>query len=146
MPSVFKVIHEDEEENIYLYGSSAEIVGFDSTQTRNLDASNVQEAIKLVNDKTEEKAKLLSFDTIIVARDFVGTTAPYTERIEVAGILGTDRPDVGVRLSSEVALALEQREAFGCITQIETGSGFIVVKCYEDKPRVDIPIQIRVLR
>ena len=146
MPKIYKVIDEDSEGNTWLWGSSAEIVGFNSSNTRNLSAGNVQRGIEVMNEKVEEKTKMLTFTTTIVANRFTGSTAPYAQTIEVAGILGTDSPDIGVKLASDVGTALQQQEAFGCITQIETGVGIIVVKCYEEKPRVDIPIQIRVLR
>lgn len=146
MPKIYKVIDEDSEGNIWLWGSSAELVGFTSAKTRNLSAGNVQRAIEALNEKVEEKAKMLTFNATIQASKFIGSSAPYTQTIEVAGILGTDCPDIGVKLNADVATALAQQEAFGNMTQFETGAGILVVKCYEEKPAVDVPIQIRVLR
>jgi hypothetical protein len=146
MPNVYKVLHEDSSGNVILYASDASIVNFDPTKTRNMSAMNVQNAIVAVNEKAEGKAEMLSFTTVIRASAFEGATAPYTQTIEVLGLRGTDVPDIGVRLSDVVGDALAQRESFGCITKIETGNGYIVVKCFEDKPSVDIPIFIRVVR
>ena len=146
MPNIYKVQDEDSAGNIILFASSADITAFDSTRCTNLDAANLQEAVVAVNQKAEGKAKMLTFNTIIRASAFEGETAPYTQTIEVVGILGTDTPDVGVRLSTIVGAALAQQEAFGSITKIETGNGVITVYCYEDKPSVDIPIQMRVFR
>ena len=146
MPNMYKVQHEDSAGNLILYASSADIVAFDSSGCTNLDADDTQEAISTINQKAEGKAKMLTFDSVIQASAFEGVTAPYTQSIDITGILGTDRPDIGARLSSDIKLALAQQEAFGSVTKIETGNGNITVFCYEDKPTVDIPIQIRVFR
>jgi len=146
MPNLYKVQHEDSAGNIILYASSAEITAFDSSKCTNLDANNSQDAIVAINQKAEGKAKMLTFTTIIRASAFEGVTAPYTQSIDVTGILATDTPDVGVRLSSDITEALAQQESFGSVTKIETGNGKITVYCYEDKPKVDIPVQMRVFR
>lgn len=146
MPRVYKVQDEDSSGNILLWASDAAIVNFDPTTTRNLNATNAQDAIVAVNEKAEGKAQTQTFTATIRASAFEGNTAPYTQTIEVLGIKDTDTPDIGVKLSDVVSTALAQRESFGCITKITTGNGFIVVHCFEDLPIIDIPIQIRVVR
>lgn len=146
MPNVYKVQHETSEGDVILYGSSADIVAFNSDGAKNLNAGDVQTAIVAVNDKAEGKAVMLALTTTIIASAFEGASAPYTQKIEVDSVLETDHPDIGAILSDDVKIALEQREAFGSISKIQTGEGYILVSCYEDKPRVDIPIQIRILR
>lgn len=146
MPNLYKVVHEDSAGNTILYASSADITAFDATRCTNLDAGNTQDAIVAINQKAESKAKMLTFNTIIRSSAFDGVTAPYIQAIDVTGILATDSPDVGVRLSSDITEALAQQESFGSVTKIETGNGIITVYCYEDKPTVDIPIQMRVFR
>lgn len=146
MPRVYKIQDEDSSGNVFLWASDASIVNFDPTSTRNLNAVNVQNAIVAVNEKAEGKAQMQTFTATIRSSAFEGDTAPYTQTIEVPGIKDTDVPDIGVRLSDVVNTALAQREAFGSITKITTGNGFIVVHCFEDLPIIDIPIQIRVVR
>ncbi len=146
MPSVYKVQHEEANGDIILYASSAEIVGYNSSNSTNLDAQNTQDAIHAVNEKAEGRARVLTFNAIITASAFDGTTVPYTQRISVPGILPTDAPDVSPVISTIVSEGLKQREAFGCVTSIETGNGEIIVRCYEEKPVVDVGIQMRVFR
>ena len=146
MPKVFKVRDEDSSGNVFLWASDASIVNFDSTDVENLEATNVRDAIKSLNTKAEGRAQTQTFTATINASAFEGDTAPYTQTISVPGIRGTDTPDIGVALSSDIKVGLAQREAFGCITVIQTDRDSIVVKCYEDLPTVDIPIQIRVVR
>jgi hypothetical protein len=146
MPKAYKVIDEDSKGNTILWGSDASIVSFDSTNAKNLDAKNAQAAIEALNLKAESKANVQTLTATISASAFEGTSAPYTQKVEVDGILATDTPDVGAVLDDDLDTAIRQREAFGGISNIRTGDGYLTVFCYEDKPLVDIPIQIRIIR
>jgi type I restriction-modification system DNA methylase subunit len=146
MPNVYKVQDEDSDGNVYLYASDAKIVAFDSKNATNLTAGNAQDAIEAVNNKAEGKADMHTLSTTIYASAFDGATAPYKQTIKVSGILATDTPDIGVVLDDVVATALKQKDSFGSISRITTGNGSITVWCYEDKPSVDLPIQIRIIR
>ena len=75
-----------------------------------------------------------------------GTAAPYTKTQTVTGILATDNPIVDIVLSSTTATALEQLEAYSCISKITTSTNSITVTCLEDKPTVAIPLQLKVVR
>lgn len=146
MPKIYKVRDEDHEGNVTLYHSSADIVGFDATNTLGMTAENAQQAIEALYQKAEDKASIRTLTTIIRASAFTGNTTPYVQRILVPEILETDNPDVSVNMSNVPADALAQRESFGSVSRINTENGAIVVYCYEDKPRVDVPIKIRVFR
>lgn len=147
MPMIYKTRFEDNEGNIHLFHSSADVVAFDSTDVKNLNQSNVQDAIVQLNEKAEGKVSKIALNAVVKASDFTGDRAPYTQMIHVEGILETDNPDITAELDdNDVNLALAQRDAFGSITRILTADNTIVVQCYEDKPKVDIPLIIRVLR
>lgn len=146
MPKIYKVRDEDHEGNVTLYHSSADIVGFDSSNTPGMTAESAQEAIEAIYQKAEGKVSVQTLTTIIRASAFTGKTTPYVQRIPVVGILETDNPDISINMSSVPADALAQRESFGSVSRINTENGAIVVYCYEDKPRVDIPINIRLFR
>ena len=111
-----------------------------------MTAENAQQAIEALYQKAEDKASIRTLTTIIRASAFTGNTTPYVQRILVPEILETDNPDVSVNMSDVPADALAQRESFGSVSRINTENGAIVVYCYEDKPRVDVPIKIRVFR
>ena len=72
--------------------------------------------------------------------------APYTQTVTVTGILTTDNPVIDVVLSTTTSTALNQLEAWGNVSKIVTGANSITATCLEDKPEVDIPIQIKVVR
>jgi hypothetical protein len=146
MPKIYKVIDEDAEGNVFLWGSDASVVSFDPTNTKDLEATNAQAAIEAVNEKAEGKANVHTLTATILASAFEGSSAPYTQTVSVPGMNETDMPDIAAVLDDDLDTAINQRDAFGSISKITTGNDEIVVYCYEDKPLVDIPIQIRIIR
>ena len=74
------------------------------------------------------------------------SAAPYTQTLSISGILSTDVPVVDVVLSSTSSTAISQTEAWSCVSKIETAAGSITATCLEEKPAIDIPIQLKVVR
>ena len=74
------------------------------------------------------------------------SAAPYTQTLSISGILSTDVPVVDVVLSSTTSTAISQTEAWSCVSKIETAAGSITATCLEEKPAIDIPIQLKVVR
>lgn len=146
MPKVFDVRHEDHLGNVFLYHSRGKICAFDPTNERGMTADNLQDAVHELNEKAEGKAMTDTLETIIVASAFTGKATPYVQTINLEGILETDNPYIGAVYDTRPDLALRQREAFGCITKIETRNNQLIVYCFEDKPTVDIPIQVKIVR
>lgn len=84
--------------------------------------------------------------TATISTSWTGSSAPYTQTVTVTGITSTDTPIVDVVLSSTTSTALNQLEAWNCVSQITTGTNQITVTCLEDKPITAIPIQLKVVR
>ncbi len=100
---------------------------------------------KVVNVQINETT--VNTYTATIGTDWTtASTGEYLQTISVSGIFSTDNPIVDVVLSSEKELALSQLEAWGCISKIETTNGSITATCFEDMPRVAIPIQLKVVR
>lgn len=74
------------------------------------------------------------------------STAPYTQTVSVQGILATDTPIVDVVLDSVTSTAMSQIEAWMDVSKIETSNDSITATCFESKPEVDLPIQLKVVR
>lgn len=74
------------------------------------------------------------------------SSAPYTQTLNISGILADDVPIVDVVLSSTSSTALSQLEAWSCVSKIETAAGSITATCFEEKPTIDLPIQLKVVR
>jgi hypothetical protein len=74
------------------------------------------------------------------------SSAPYTQTLNVSGILADDVPIVDVVLSSTSSTALSQLESWSCVSKIETAADSITATCFEEKPTIDLPIQLKVVR
>lgn len=69
--------------------------------------------------------------------------APYTQTIAVEGILAADRPHYGVVYSDNWET---EKEAFSAVDELDTADGSVTFTCFEDKPSVDLTIQMEVNR
>ena len=92
----------------------------------------------------DEKRKV--FATTLTANDWEGDKAPYTQRIGIEGILSTDRPHYGVVYDEDQETRLAQKEAFAMVDDLDTEDGVVIFTCFDDKPDVNIPIQMEVNR
>lgn len=92
----------------------------------------------------DEKRKV--FTTTLTVNDWEGDKAPYTQRIGIEGILSTDTPHYGVVFDEDQDTRLAQREAFAMVDDLDTEDGAVIFTCFDDKPDVNIPIQMEVNR
>lgn len=145
MPNIYKVREHTPDGNVVLYHSSADVVMFDESKAPGL-GNSAEDAIVALNKKAEGKANTSTLETTIVASAFTGVNAPYKQTIKVEGILETDNPIAGVVFDDDMNIALQQRDAWGSVHRIACGNGEITVYCYEDKPIIDIPIQLKIVR
>lgn len=83
--------------------------------------------------------------TLTVA-GWIGSTAPYTQTVNVTGIKAKDKPILDISVSSVVATGILEVKNFAYISKAETGNGTITFSCYEHKPTVDMTINIKVVR
>ena len=74
------------------------------------------------------------------------SNSAHTQNITGDGSLESDNPIIDITLTGTKAANLQILEEWGKISRIETKLNKIVVTCYEDKPTVNIPIQIKVVR
>lgn len=72
--------------------------------------------------------------------------APHKQTIPVAGILVTDVPHWSVVYASNVTTALAQKEAFAMVDDLDTAAGSVTFTCFEEKPAVNLTIQLEVNR
>ena len=81
----------------------------------------------------------------LTAAGWAGESAPYTQTVAM-DILATEMPHVAAILPDDADTADAIQEAFGCINKAESRAGSILFTCLTDKPEVDIPVQIEVVR
>ena len=85
------------------------------------------------------------FTTTILSADWTGTTAPFTQVKTISGILATDTPIVDVVMSGTYATDEARQEAWNNIYRITTANNSITLYAKE-KPTVNLPIQLKVVR
>lgn len=92
--------------------------------------------------------KRKTFTAVVPASGWVGSAAPYSQTVAIAGILATDTPHVTQYYlgSQSVADVIAQDESWAAVSTADAVDGGIHFRCWEDKPAVDIYIQIEVIR
>lgn len=103
-----------------------------------------EEALNDAKKYSDEKHQEPS--AVLTAAGWIGDTAPYTQTVAVEGILATDEPHYAVVYSGELDNKLNQKEAFSLIDDLETADGSITFTCLEEKPEIDLTIQMEVNR
>ena len=98
-----------------------------------------------VTTQLNTKATTAQYTATLLA-SLWSSSAPYTQTLNISGILSTDSPFVDVVLSSTTETAINQIDAFSCISKIETSDGSVTATCFSYKPSIDVPIKLKVLR
>ena len=69
--------------------------------------------------------------------------APYTQIMNVEGILATDQPHYGVVYSENREA---EKEAFSLVDELDTLDGSVTFTCFAEKPEVNLTLQMEVNR
>lgn len=86
------------------------------------------------------------FNTTLAANGWVGDAAPYTQTIAMDGILESDTPHYGPVYSDNAETALLEKENWALVDDMETADGSVTFTAFEEKPVVDIAVQMEVFR
>ena len=107
---------------------------------------------------TAEKTKLGTVETnatantvintscTLAANGWMGASAPYTQTVNVASIQSTDHAYVDLAVSSTTATGIDEIENWAYISKVESGTGTLTFTCYEDKPEIDLTVNVQVVR
>ena len=99
----------------------------------------------LTESKKYTDSKHMSVQISVPASGW-SASAPYTQSISVSGLLATDNPHVFPVYSDTLATAVNQVESWAMVSTATTSSGSLILKCFEDKPTVDLTLMVEVNR
>jgi hypothetical protein len=80
------------------------------------------------------------------ASAWYGSSAPYTQTVSVPGVMEDDDPDYWPVYSGSNETCIAQKDAFAVLDRLTTANGSITVTCFEEKPDVDLTIEMEVYR
>ena len=106
---------------------------------------------KALDDKitrlSAEAARTARYSATLTASGW-SASAPYQQTVSAAGVLATDDPFVDVDMSgaSGSSQGTALTEAWGFVGRVTAGNGQITAYCYEDKPAVNLPVILKVVR
>ena len=112
------------------------------------DAVNMGFVTKYVDDHISDNADAThkTFDAVLTTAGWTGSSAPYTQTVEVEGILKTDMPHIFPVYSGTLNTAKYERKAWTRVCNAETEDGKVTFSCFDEKPYFAISIQIEVNR
>jgi hypothetical protein len=97
-------------------------------------------------NKNYVDSTFFSGSVVLSASGWTGNQAPYTQKVDMGGILETDNPHYAIVYSGSLEQMLAQKDAFALVDDLETEDGKLTFTCLEDKPGVDMTVQIEVNR
>lgn len=75
------------------------------------------------------------------------SSAPFTQTVSVSGIKASDNPIVDINMSSATSSnSSDLLEAWGLVGRVSTANGSVTAYCYDEKPTVNIPVNIMVVK
>ena len=113
-----------------------------------VDAGKVLDARqgRELNERISDKASTASYTATFTAAGW-SASAPYTQTVNVAGMLATDDPFVDVSLSGASGTeATNRMEAWTCVGRVTANAGSVTAYCYDKKPTVNLPVILKVVR
>lgn len=111
---------------------------FYNVEDFNENADIIDQKLKEIEDKTQHIN--VTLDT-----SWLGSAAPYSNSVAVTGILETDTPIIDVVMSGTYSTDEARIEAWGYIYRAVTANSSMTFYATE-KPSVELPIQIKVVR
>lgn len=96
--------------------------------------------------KLAQKAETATYTSVFAFENWIGDYAPYTQTVTIPGLRGTDNPFVDVDMSNVTAY-IDVMQSWSCVGRVTvTNDETVVAYCYEEKPEVDLPIIMKVVR
>lgn len=118
----------------------ANLQGITTTQGQSI--SSLQSNISTINNELSTKAERYIYNSTLNTT-WSGSAAPYTQTINISGILSTDTPHITPIYGDNTE---NEMQAWSMVTRAITSDGSITFYCYGDKPNISLNLQIEVIR
>lgn len=120
------------------------MIGSDYFMAKVFNTDQIEEIItKVKSEMDEQKTKF--FTTTLTSAGWTGDAAPYQQTVSVSGITEKDKPIVDVVLSDVTETAITEQKEWGKVARIKTADNSITAIALEEKPTVNLNIQLQVV-
>jgi hypothetical protein len=132
-------------------GTIAMSADFDMGGNRIVNVSDPEKEDDAANKKYVDAcsvSKTFSTEVTLSKSNWASTSgdAPYTQSVDVAEILSADKPHYSVVYSDGIETAKAEKEAFALVDDLDTEPGKVTFTCFDERPEVDLTIQLEVNR
>lgn len=86
------------------------------------------------------------FGEVVLTAGGWSDTAPYKQSVDLIGIYEDDTPHYGVVYSGGLKTDIARKEAFAKVDDLDAYDGWLEFTCFEEKPDMDLTIQVEVHR
>lgn len=117
--------------------SVVQTTGASTTDTMSQDA---------ITTALSGKASVSTYTATLLSSGWVGASAPYTQTVNVTGILSTDNTLANIVLSSDATTAQSQLTNWAYVSKMETSNGSVTATCFDSKPSIDLNISLMAIR
>ena len=83
-----------------------------------------------------------NYSATLLSSGWVGASAPYTQTVNVTGILSTDNTLANIVLSSDTTTAQSQLTNWAYVSKMETSNGSVTATCFDSKPSIDLNVSL----
>lgn len=87
-----------------------------------------------------------NYSATLLSSGWVGASAPYTQTVNVTGILSTDNTLANIVLSSDTTTAQSQLTNWAYVSKMETSNGSVTATCFDSKPSIDLNVSLMSIR
>ena len=113
--------------------------------TKGFVEGHVEEYVaRKIGESTD--GKHLFFAAYLNSTSWQGSSAPYTQSVDVEGILETDRPHYAPVYSDAISTKRLEKKAWDCVSDTDTRDGSVLFTCFDKKPTFGVNVMIEVNR
>lgn len=133
---------------------TADITGTSQKAVADSDGNNISSTyakISAIPTKTSDLtndsgfASYLTWTATVNSSSWSGSTAPYTQVINITNMKNTYIPTISLIMSNTVSTAIQEQSEYSKINRVDSQNGSILLTCFEEKPEINLNIRVESL-